>query len=199
MANALTPTQELLDLWRKGLEEGTQAWLRAMGQGGAPQAPLGLPPAAFDFTQLWRPLLSQGMEVWQKAAAQGALTPEFMQQWKNFMNQWIETWSKTLEQAMGTDAFAQALGRQLDQWMAVQAPLRKGLEQQSDAALRTLGLPSRGQVVSLASQVVALEERIEGIEDRLAELKTLLKDVLRAVTEHEEAAQRRAASPGEGP
>ncbi len=173
-----TPAQELLDLWRKNLEEGTQAWLRAMGQGSIPQAPIGVPPAAFDFTQLWRPLLSQGMEVWQKAAAQGALTPDFMQQWKSFMNQWIETWSKTLERAMGTDTFAQALGHQLDQWMAVQGPLRKGLEQQSDAALRTLGLPSRGQVVSLASQVVALEERIEGIEDRLAELRTLLKDVL---------------------
>jgi hypothetical protein len=169
-----------------------------MGQAASPQPGAAFPgvPPSFDLTALWRPLLTQGMEMWQKAAAQGALTPDFVSQWKGLMNQWIETWSKALEQAMGTDAFAQALGRYLDQWLVAQAPVRKGLDQVNDTALRTLGLPSRGQVVSLASQVVALEERIEGIEDRLGEIRKLLQDVLRAVADHEAAAERRAVKEG---
>lgn len=185
---------EIFDPWRRAVKESTEAWVRAMGQAAKPPQPP-LP----DFTEFWRPLLAQGMELWQKAAAEGGLTPEFMQQWKALMDQWIETWSKVLGQAMATDEFAQALGRYLDQWLAAQAPLRKGMEQYTDTALRTLGLPSRQQVVGLASQVVGLEERIEGLEDRLDELRKLLLDVARAVADHEAAAERRATQPREGP
>jgi poly(hydroxyalkanoate) synthase III subunit E len=186
------PTQELFDLWRKSLEEGTRAWLGAVAPGAAPPTP---PP--FDFTQFWRPILTQGMEVWQTAAAQGKVSPEFMQQWKSFMDQWIETWSRAMGQAMATEGFAQALGRYLDQWLAVQAPLKKGLDQQTDMALRALGLPSRGQVVGVASQLVSLEERVEKLEDRLGELNELLRATLRAVVDHEGPAQRRKGRSGE--
>ena len=142
--------------------------------------------------------MAQGMEVWQKAATQGALGPDFMQQWKTLMDQSIEAWSKALGQAMATEGFAQALGKYLDQYLATQAPFKKGLEQYTDMALRTLGLPSRGQVVGVASQVVALEERLEGIEDRLDELKALLRDVMRAEADHEAATQSRAGAAPKG-
>lgn len=162
------PVQDAFELWKKALDEGTQAWLRALGQ-PRPAAP---PP---DFSQFWRPILTQGMEMWQKAAAQGGVSPEFAQQWKGFLDQWIDAWSKALGQAMASEGFAQALGRYLDQTLTVQEPLRKGMEQYTDQALRTLGLPSRAQVVGLASQVVGLEERLEAIEDRLEELLALVR------------------------
>jgi hypothetical protein len=76
---------------------------------------------------------------------------------------------------MGTEGFAQALGRDLDQSLAAQGPLKKGMEQYTDQALRTLGLPSRSQVVALASQLVSLEERIEGLEDRLDEIRPCVR------------------------
>jgi hypothetical protein len=114
------------------------------------------------------------MDIWQKAAAQGGVSPEFALQWKTFLDQWIDVWSKALGQAMGTEGFAQALGRYLDQTLVSQGPLRKGMEQYTDQAVRTLGLPSRSQVVGLASQLVALEERMEGLEDRLDEIRRLL-------------------------
>lgn len=189
-----SPSQEAFDLWRRSLEEGTQAWLRAMGQFAAPQPAPSMPPP-FDFAQFWRPILTQGLEIWQKAAAQGALSPEFMQQWKSVLDQSIEAWSKALGHAMATEGFAQALGRYLDQMLTAQAPLKKGLEQYTDMALKTLGLPSRGQVVSVAAQLVALEERIEGLEERLEDLKGLVRDAVRAIAEHEAAAQRRAPGP----
>jgi hypothetical protein len=114
------------------------------------------------------------MDIWQKAAAQGGVSPEFAQQWKAFLDQWIDVWSRALGQAMGTEGFAQALGRYLDQTLAAQGPMKKAMEQYTDQALRTLGLPSRSQVVGVASQLVALEERIEGLEERLDEIRRLL-------------------------
>ena len=191
------PVQDALDIWKKALEDGTQAWVRGLGQMQGAQAPSGAP----DFSQFWRPILGQGMDMWQKAAAQGGVSPEFAQQWKAFLDQWIEVWSKVLGQAMGTEGFAQALGRYLDQTLSAQAPLKKGMEQYTDQALRTLGLPSRAQVVGVASQLVALEERIEGLEDRLDELRRLLAQAAptRAPTEQGGRAERPADGEGAGP
>lgn len=188
--SSANPGQEAYETWRKSLEEGTQAWLRALGQATVPPA---APPPLFDFAQLWRPMVTQAMEAWQKAVAQGAPAPDVMEQWKRVTDQSIEAWSKALAEAMSTEGFAQALGKYLDQYLATQAPLRKGLEQYNDLALRALGLPSRGQVVGVASQVVGLEERIEGLEDRLDEIRTMLRELARALTDQEGAPPGRAA------
>lgn len=195
------PVQDAFEIWKKALDDGTQAWVRALGQSAPSQPQPNIP----DFGQFWRPILSQGMDLWQKAAAQGGVSPEFAQQWKAFLDQWIDVWSKALGQAMATEGFAQALGRYLDQTLAAQGPLKKGMEQYTDQALRTLGLPSRAQVVGVASQLVALEERIEGVEDRLDEIRRFLgaaasrADRSQASTESRPSGARRPARPAGGP
>jgi hypothetical protein len=185
---AQNPVQDAFEIWKKALDDGTQAWVRALGQAGPSQA--AAPPP--DLSQFWRPILGQGLDLWQKAAAQGGVSPEFAQQWKAFLDQWIDAWSKALGQAMATEGFAQALGRYLDQTLIAQGPLRKGAEQYTEQAIRTLGLPSRSQVVGLASQLVSLEERIEGLEDRLDEIKNLLDTTTPAGNRPKEAKERRA-------
>jgi len=46
-------TQQLFDMWKKQVDEGTQAWLKMAGQGQAPD------PQAF-----WRPFMDQGLQAW---------------------------------------------------------------------------------------------------------------------------------------
>jgi len=155
-----TASQQLLDLWKRQVEEGTQAWLRMMGQGQAPTMP---DPQAF-----WRPFMDQGMAAWSKVMTQGTSpSPDLMAQWKQFLDQWIAAWSRVLEQAMGTDAFAQAMGKQLEGFLNVSGPAKKAAEQQIDASLSGLGIPSRAQVVALARHVAQVEEKIDGLEDKL--------------------------------
>jgi len=149
-------TQQLFDLWKKQVDEGTQAWLRMAGQGTAPD------PQAF-----WRPFMDQGMQAWSKVMTQGTASPDLLAQWKQFLDQWIAAWSKVLEQAMGTENFAQAMGKQLESFLNVSGPVKKAAEQQIEVGLSTLGLPSRTLVIGLAKQIAGLEEKIEGLEDRL--------------------------------
>ncbi len=164
-----TASQQLLDLWKRQVEEGTQAWLRMMGQGQTPTPP---DPQAF-----WRPFMDQGMAAWSKVMTQGtAPSPDLMGQWKQFLDQWIAAWSRVLEQAMGTDAFAQLMGKQLEGFLNVSGPAKKAAEQQIDASLAGLGIPSRSQVTALARHVAQVEEKIDGLEDKLDHVLRRLSD-----------------------
>src|SRR5438445_3420088 len=148
--------QQLFDLWKKQVEEGTRAWLKMAGQGKSPD------PQAF-----WRPFMDQGMQAWSKVMTQGQPSPDLMAQWKQFLDQWIAAWSRVLEQAMGTDTFAQMMGKQLQGFLNVSGPVKKAAEQQIDASLAGLGLPSRAQVVALARHLAQVEEKIDALEDKL--------------------------------
>jgi len=163
-------TQALFDLWKKQVEEGTQAWARMIGQAQAVD-----------------------IAAWSKLLAQGPAAPDLLAQWKQFLDQWIAAWGKVLEQAMGTEAFAQALGKYLEQWLALQAPVKKAAGEATEATLSALGIPSRSQVMGIARQLVELEDRIERVEERLAALMTRMDDLFSALADYEEAAARRAA------
>jgi hypothetical protein len=166
------PTTQLLDMWRRQLEESTQAWTRMVSQ-----AP---PAAAPDLMAFWRPVLNQGLEQWARMFAQTPASPDLMVQWKQFLDQWIEAWSRVLGQAMGTESFAQLMGRSLEGWLAAQAPMKKAGEQALEQTLQTLNLASRTQLTAVAKQVVELEERLERIEEGIAAVLRRLEDTERA-------------------
>jgi hypothetical protein len=149
---------QLFDMWKKQMEEGSQAWLKMLG---TPQA------APIDPQAFWRPFMDQGMAAWSKVLTQGQASPDLMAQWKQFLDQWISAWSKVLEQAMGTEAFAKTLGKQMEGFLNAAGPARKAAEQQVEASLAGLGLASRSQLIAVAQQIIQLEEKLEGVEDKL--------------------------------
>ncbi len=153
------PTQQLFDLWKKQVDEGTQAWGRLLSQ---------TPPPSADPFSFWRPVLDQGLQNWARLFAQSPASPDLVTQWKQFLDQWIEAWSRVLGQTMATEGFAQLMGRSLDQWLSAFGPAKKVAEQQVDQALQALNVASRTQLTSVAKQIVELEERIERLEDGIA-------------------------------
>ncbi len=178
-------TQALFDLWKKQIEEGTQAWAQMMGQG-----------QMADPTQFWRPFMDQGIAAWSKLFTQSPMTPEYLSQWKQFLDQWIAAWSKALEQAMGTEAFAEALGKHMEQWLNLQAPMKKATEESAEAVISALGIPARSQVIGIARQLVDLEDRIEGLEDRMSALMTKMDDLVKALAHQEPSTPQRTAGKG---
>lgn len=148
--------QELFELWKKQVEDGVQAWSKALGQS-----------QAFDPAGAWRPLVDPSMGAWSKLATQGPVTPDVLAQWKQFLDQCLAAWGKALEQAMGTEAFARALGAYVDRWLAPQGPLKQAAGQSAESALSALELPSRAQVAGIARRQKDLEDRIEALGDRL--------------------------------
>ena len=156
-----TGAQQLFDLWKKQVEEGTRAWLKMAGQGQSPD------PQAF-----WRPFMDQGMQAWSKVMTQGQPSPDLMAQWKQFLDQWIAAWSKVLEQAMG---------KQLEGFLNQAGPAKKAAEQHIEATLAGLGVPSRSQVVGIAKHIISLEEKIDAVDDRIDTMLKRLEELTAAV------------------
>jgi len=167
MADATAASAQFFDMWRKQLEESTQAWTRLVSQAQPPTAPP-------DPTTFWRPVLNQGLEQWARMFAQTPVSPDLMAQWKQFLDQWIEAWSRVLGQAMNSESFAQQMGRSLDGFLAAQAPVKKAVDQAVEQALLALNLASRTQLTSVAKQIVELEERLERVEDGIQAILTRL-------------------------
>lgn len=151
-------SNQLFDMWKKQVEEGSQAWLKMLG---TPQA------APMDPQAFWRPFMDQGVAAWSKVMTQGQASPDLMVQWKQFLDQWIAAWSKVLEQAMGTEAFAKTLSKQMEGFLNAASPVKKAAEQQLEASLAGLGLASRSQLIAVAQQLIQLEEKLEGVEDKV--------------------------------
>jgi hypothetical protein len=170
-------TQQLFDLWKRQIDEGTQAWARMLSQ--APAAPAA--GTAADPNTVWRPVLDQAFQQWARMLAQGPLTPDAFTQWKQLMDQTIEAWSRGLSQIMGTDTFAQSLGKTLDQVLTTTGPMKKAADQSLESALQAMNLPSRSQLVGVAKQIVLLEERIDGLEEILGAITRRLDDIARAI------------------
>jgi hypothetical protein len=168
------PTTQLFDTWKRQLEESTQAWSKMVSQ----MTPQAAPP---DPVAFWRPVLNQGLENWARMFAQTPASPDLVSQWKQFLDQWIAAWSKVLEQAMGTETFAQAMGKQMESFLNTSGPVKKAAEQQIDAGLAGLGLPSRSQVIGVAAQIVQLEDKVDGLEDRLDAVVKELRELTAAV------------------
>lgn len=170
MADPTSAPDDLFAMWRKQVEAGTEAWIKAARQ----MASQGHVPHPPDPSQFWRQPPNFGPPGASPFPFPGAgpIDPEVLAQWKRFLDDWLAAWSRALEQMMGTEAFAEALGKTLDQFLSVQAKAREVTERSSRAALESLGLPSREQVTGLARQMMDLEERIESLADQLDALAT---------------------------
>jgi len=147
---------ELLSLWCRSIEAGIDAWRAALGQAGTP-----------DLGQLWGPMFGQFAEAWTRALQAGGSSPEVLTHWKVLMETAVEAWAKVIGDAMATEGFAALLGKSLDEYIRLAGPARKTLAAANEEFLRTMNLPSRTQMTSLASQVAAMEARLEAIEEQV--------------------------------
>jgi hypothetical protein len=159
MTDVSAASQQLFDLWKKQLDEGTQAWTRLVGQNPTPTP---------DPLSFWKPAMEHGLQTWARIFATTPVTPDLMSQWKQFLDQSIEAWSKALSQVMSTEAYAQAMGKAMEQWMTAAAPVKKQADQSIEGALQALNMPTRAQVTALAKQVMELEERLDRLDDGIS-------------------------------
>jgi polyhydroxyalkanoic acid synthase PhaR subunit len=94
--------------------------------------------------------------------------------WRTIRDANLDAWAKSMAAFTNTETFAKAIGMQLDTILASTAPVQKAVQEYMESYLAQVNLPSRGEVVNLAT-------RLTNIEMRLDDMQAQLDDILAAL------------------
>lgn len=139
--------------------------------------------------QLWTQAMQTWTEAWTaaapagKAAVNGNAAPaDPFALWRRASDQWLAGWTALLEGTFQTPEAAAASGRLLDNLLNIEKPLRERTAAAMEFWLEFFNLPSRGDLIRVATQLNdanarldELQEQVENLSDEVTELKTTLK------------------------
>jgi polyhydroxyalkanoic acid synthase PhaR subunit len=90
--------------------------------------------------------------------------------WRSIRDANLDAWAKGMASLVNTESFAKSLGMQLDSMLAASAPMQKAMQEYMERYLAQVNMPSRGEVVSLASRLTNIELRLDDMQAQLDEL-----------------------------
>ena len=115
--------------------------------------------------------------------------------WRTIRDANLDAWAKGMTSFVNTDGFAQAIGLQLDSLLATSAPVQQAVHQYMDTYLAQVNMPSRDEVVSLATRLTNIEMRLDDMQAQLDDVLTAIRAVAAPATaddgEAKSAAPRR--------
>lgn len=99
--------------------------------------------------------------------------------WRTIRDANLDAWAKSMAAFTNTDTFAKAIGMQLDSLLATTAPVQKAVHDYMDSYLAQVNMPSRGEVVSLASRLTSIELRLDDMQAQLDDILAALRAIAR--------------------
>jgi polyhydroxyalkanoic acid synthase PhaR subunit len=91
--------------------------------------------------------------------------------WRSWLADSERQWNSFLNQAMSSEEFSQSLGRLTDVYLDTQ----RGLNDTMGRYLQALSMPTRTDVLSIASRLNEVEERLASIERLLTRVAASLE------------------------
>ena len=92
-----------------------------------------------------------------------------------FYEQWTKTWANSMSETVASPRFAETMAKQtegsLEFWSLVRRQVGEAMEQY----LQQMGLPTQGEVVSLAERLTTIEMRLDDVDAKLDEVLDQLK------------------------
>jgi hypothetical protein len=108
--------------------------------------------------------------------------------WRSIRDANLDAWAKGMASFVNTESFAKSLGLQLDTMLAASAPMQQAMQEYMERYLAQVNMPSRGEVVSLASRLTNIELRLDDLlaarsqsAPAAADLQARLDELLAAV------------------
>ncbi len=102
--------------------------------------------------------------------------------WRAWRDATLDAWAKSMTAMVNTETFSQAIGAQLDALLAVSGPIQQSVQQYMERYLAQAQLPSRTEVVSLASRLTNIEFRLDDMQAQLDELTDMVRKLATATT-----------------
>ncbi|MEF3274865.1 MAG: hypothetical protein K6356_10815 [Chloroflexus sp.] len=97
--------------------------------------------------------------------------------WRAWRDASLDAWAKSLTAMVNTETFSQAIGAQLDALLAISGPIQQTVQQYMERYLAQAQLPSRSEMVTLASRLTNIEFRLDDMQAQLDELTSLVRQL----------------------
>jgi polyhydroxyalkanoic acid synthase PhaR subunit len=97
-----------------------------------------------------------------------------MEPWRGLRDVSMDAWGKTTVDMVNSEAYAQATGAVLDSYLTVSAPFREAVEKAMLKTLEQLAMPSRADIVSIASRMTNIEMRLDDLDAKLDRIQRLV-------------------------
>ena len=97
----------------------------------------------------------------------------------------LDSWSKILIDVVNSDAYAQATARWLDTYLTASKPLRESVESTATRVLTEFNMPTRDDVISIASRLTNIEMRLDDLDARFDEMQSAPKSRSKAAKSEE--------------
>lgn len=117
--------------------------------------------------------------------------------WRTIRDANLDAWAKGMAALSGTDTFAKAIGMQLDTILATSGPVKQAINEYMESYLAQVNLPSRNEVVSLASRLTNIELRIDDMQAQLDEILAAVQTLGQQSAPTASTTQPALAAPGE--
>ena len=97
----------------------------------------------------------------------------------------LESWSKLMVDVVNSDAYAQATARWLDTYLTASKPLREAVEATATRVLTEFNMPTRDDIISIASRLTNIEMRLDDLDARFDEIQSAPKSRSKAAKSEE--------------
>jgi polyhydroxyalkanoic acid synthase PhaR subunit len=85
--------------------------------------------------------------------------------WKDIYAKTEATWSEALQESMKKEPFSEGMGQTLNNHLQYQELVTK----MTEAYLKQVNMPSRGEIASIASLIINVDEKVDRLEDKIEE------------------------------
>lgn len=97
--------------------------------------------------------------------------------WRTIRDANLDAWAKSMTAFVNTETFSKAIGLQLDSLLASTAPVQKAVQDYMETYLAQVNMPSRAEVVNLASRMTNIELRLDDMQAQLDEILAAIRGI----------------------
>ena len=116
-------------------------------------------------TESEKPHSLDPFEMWREARDAG------LEGWRSLRDTGLASWSKMMIDFVNSEEYSRATAQWLDTYLTVSQPFRQGVESAMTQVLTGLNIPTRDDVLGLATRLTNIEIRLDDMDAKLDDIQ----------------------------
>ena len=134
-------------------------------------------------TESEKPQSLDPFEIWREARDAS------LESWRSMRDSSMASWSKMMIEFVNSEAYSQATAQWLDAYLTVSQPFQQAVEKAMTQVLTGLNMPTRSDVISLATRLTNIEMRLDDLDAKLDDIQRSIRTLSTSKDDIQQAIQ----------